>query len=342
MKKIKIIQIGVLHEHANGIITSLRKMPEVFDILGYVDDRSFSVTPTFGDYPGKYTEPYEGLRQMTLKEALNHPEVEAYTVEVPNNELVPMALRVLERGLPIHMDKPAGEDIELYAKLLDGCKERKVPFLMGFMFRGNPALKFCRQIVKDGLLGDVLEVEMDMSHDYGGDIYQEYISNFKGGIMYNLGCHNLDFIVALMGRPDRITPFMKTVQGTLPGCLNNTMAVLEYPNALVSVRVNCHKVHGTLHRRLMVAGSKGMFEICPIENIGGELKARLYLKEAAASYKAGDNIISFGIQEDRYVDHLNEFAQMIRGEIENPYTYEHDYLAHQVILAAAGYNKWSK
>ena len=342
MKKVKIIQVGVQHEHANGIIESLRKMPDVFEILGFVDDRSFAKTPTFAENPVKFTEPYKGLTEFTLEEALNHPEVEAYAIEVPNNDLVPTALRFLERGLPLHMDKPAGEDLELYGKLLDGCKARKVPFQMGFMFRGNPALKFCREIVRKGLLGDVLEVEMDMSHDYGGDIYQEYISNVKGGIMYNLGCHNLDFIVALMGSPDRVTPFRKNVKGTLSSCINNTMAVLEYPNALVSVRVNCHKAHGTLFRRLLGAGEAGFFELCPCENIGGELKANLYLKEAAGEYKSGNNVISFGIQADRFVDHLMEFAQMVRGEIENPYTYEHDYLVHKVTLAAAGCLKWSK
>ena len=42
MRKLKVIQIGIQHEHAPGKMDSLRKMEDTFDIIGYVDDRSFS------------------------------------------------------------------------------------------------------------------------------------------------------------------------------------------------------------------------------------------------------------------------------------------------------------
>jgi hypothetical protein len=37
-----------------------------------------------------------------------------------------------------------------------------------------------------------------------------------------------------------------------------------------------------------------------------------------------------------------ELAKMINGEMENPYTYEHDYLVQEVVLAASGYKTWRK
>ena len=143
MDRIRIAQIGITHEHANGKMYSLRKLSEVFDIVGYVDDREFSKSPRFGN---DFVKPYEGLRKLTLDEAFNMPGLQAVTVEVPNNELVPVALRCMERNLAMHMDKPGGEDLALYKTLLDGCKERNLPFQMGFMFRGNPALQFCKPI----------------------------------------------------------------------------------------------------------------------------------------------------------------------------------------------------
>ena len=50
--------------------------------------------------------------------------------------------------------------------------------------------------------------------------------------------------------------------------------------------------------------------------------------------------MDFGIQRDRYADQLLELARIIRGEMANPYTYEHDYLVQEVLLAAAGYTPW--
>ena len=343
MKKLKVIQIGIQHEHAGGKMDTLRKMPDVFDVVGFVDDRSFSGTAVYLEREEQWTQPYAGLRSLSLDEALNYPDLDAVLVEVPNNDLVDVAMLCMEKGLPMHMDKPGGEDLEKYKRLLDGCKARSIPFQMGFMYRGNPAMNFCRKLVQEEILGDILEIDMDMSHDYGGERYQQYLASFKGGVMYNLGCHCIDFIVSLLGSPENVTPFLKTVRGTLPGTYNNTMAVLEYENTLVSIRVNAHKGAGSGQRRLVVSGRNGTFELSPHERIGGsELTAVLRLRNDRGEYKAGINPLTFGRQADRYINQLNEFAQVIRGEVTPSYSYEHDYLVHKVTLAAAGCIKWSK
>ena len=343
MRKLKVIQIGIQHEHAAGKMDTLRKMEDIFEVVGFVDDRSFSKTAVYLEREEFLTKPYSGLPSFTLEEALNYPGLDAVLVEVPNNDLVDIAMLCMEKGLPMHMDKPGGEDLAQYKRLLDGCKTRDLPFQMGFMYRGNPAMNFCRKLVQDDILGDILEVEMDMSHDYGGERYQRYLASFKGGVMYNLGCHGIDFIVSLLGRPEEVTPFLKTVRGTLPGALNNTMAVLEYENALVTMRANAHKGAGSWQRRLLVSGRAGTFELTPHERFdGNELTAVLRLKEDRGEYKRGVNPLTFGRQQDRYIDQLTEFAQVIRGEVTPAYSYEHDYLVHEVTLAAAGCIKWSK
>ena len=109
MKKINIIQIGICHEHAAGKFASLKKRSDLFNLIGYVDERSFCKTPYCPDTfsPNEY----DGYRHFTLDEALNHPGLEAVTVEVPNNDLVPVALQCMERELAMHMDKPAGETL---------------------------------------------------------------------------------------------------------------------------------------------------------------------------------------------------------------------------------------
>ena len=175
MKKIRIAQIGICHEHASGKIVSLKRLPEVFEIVGVVNDMESSKTPRCGT---PSLEPYKDLRWMTEEEVLNTPDLDAVVVEVPNNELVSVALRCMERNLPMHMDKPAGEDPALYRKLLDGCRERNLPFQMGYMFRGNPAFQFCIRAIREKLLGEVFEIEADMNHCYGGEEYQEYIGKF--------------------------------------------------------------------------------------------------------------------------------------------------------------------
>jgi predicted dehydrogenase len=339
MKKIKIGQIGVCHEHASGKINTLRKMPDVFEIVGVVDDRGSSAAK----FAGGDLKPYEDLKWLTEEELFNTPGLQAVTVETPNLNLVPTALCCMEHNLAMHMDKPGGDDLELFAKLRKGCEERKLPFQMGYMFRGNPAMQWCLKAVHNGWLGEIFEVQGSMSHNYGGDAYQEYLGNFKGGIMFNLGCHQIDLIIAMLGRPKNITPFLKSAPGWPDTIKNNCLTVIEYPNCTVTLRACSLEVNGLGHRRFKLCGTKGSIELCPLERFDGKpLLMDLSLKEDIPGYAAGNHVVDFGIIRDRYESQLLELAKIINGEMENPYTYEHDYLVQEVVLAAAGYTKWEK
>ena len=254
MKKIKIGQIGICHEHAAGKIVSLKRLPDVFEIAGVVDDRESSKGARF--LPAELLKPYEGLKFMTEEELFKVPGLQAVTVEVPNTDLVPTALRCMERGLAMHMDKPGGEDLAQFGRLLDGCKTRNLPFQMGYMFRGNQAMQWTMNAVRQGWLGDIFEVQAGMSHNYGGDDYQQYMGKFRGGIMFNLGCHLIDLIITMLGRPDEITPFLKSTPGLPDAIKNNCLTIMEYPHANVTLRACSLEVDGLNLRRFKVCGTK--------------------------------------------------------------------------------------
>lgn len=73
---------------------------------------------------------------------------------------------------------------------------------------------------------------------------------------------------------------------------------------------------------------------------GKPLQLQLTLLKGNEEYSAGSHIVDFGIHNDRYEAQLLDLAKFIRGEMKNPYTYEHDFLTQQVVMAASGYKKW--
>ena len=199
MKPLNVIQIGICHEHANGKFDTLRKCPDCFNLVGVVDERPFSHTPRCHEYTYILEQ---APRVLTLDEALNWNGLDAVLIEVPNLDLAPVAIPFAEKGVPMHCDKPCGEAMEPYRTLLDICTRKNLPFQMGYMFRGNPAVRFAVQAVKDGILGEIFEFQADMNHCYGGEPYQDYIGKFRGGIMFNLGCHLIDIYLRIQeGRP---------------------------------------------------------------------------------------------------------------------------------------------
>ncbi len=335
MEKIKIGQIGICHEHASAKMKTLRLLPEIFEIVGVVDDRA----TTAAKFAGSNLTHYEGLKWLTEDELFNTPGLQAVLVETPNLDLVPAAFRCLERNLAIHMDKPGGDELEMFGKLRRGYEERNLPFQMGYMFRGNPAMQWVREHKE--YLGEIFEIQASMSHNYGGDDYQEYIGKFSGGIMFNLGCHLIDFVISLMGRPTGVTPFLKSAPGWPDRIKNNAIAIMEYPNATATLRACSLEVDGLNRRRMKICGTKGSVDFCPLERFDGKvLEMNLVLKDGNAEYTAGSHTLNFGPIRDRYEDQLLELVQMIRGEIPNPYNYQHDYLVQEVLLAASGYTKW--
>jgi len=337
MNRIKIGQIGICHEHAGAKMNALRRLPDVYEVVGVVDDRATQAARFEKDE----TKSYTGLAWMTEEELLAYPGLQAVCVETPNGDLVPTALRCMERNLPMHLDKPGGEDLALFRQLLDGCRQRQLPLQMGYMFRHNPAMQFCLKAVRENWLGGIFEVQANMSHNYGGEAYQHYLSIFRGGIMFNLGCHLIDFIAALLGRPARVTPILKSTPGYGDDVKNNGLVVLEYPHATATLRACSMEVDGLNRRSLKICGTKGTIELSPLERFDGQpLLLRLTLLEDHETYPAGTHTIDFGTHEDRYVDQLSELAAIIRGELTNPYNYEHDDLVQEVILAASEIEQW--
>lgn len=312
---------------------SLRLLPEIFEVVGVVDDRHSQSAA----FPSASLAVYEGLPWLSEEEMLNSPGLQAVCVETANLDLVPTALRCLEKSLPIHMDKPGGDDLALFRKLREGCEQRGLPFQIGYMFRSNPAMLWIRNAVKQGLFGDIFEIQAGMSHCYGGDAYQDYLGKFQGGIMFNLGCHLIDLIVSLLGRPQKVIPVLKSTSGLPDAITNNAVAILEYPHAIVNLHACSKEVDGLEKRKLKVCGTKGSVELSPLECFDGRsLKMHLHLSEGTALIPAGSQTLDFGVTRDRYRDHLLEFAGMIRGEIPNPYDAAHDCLVQEVLLAAAG------
>lgn len=342
MDRIKIGQIGICHEHAAGKMNSLRLLTEVFEVIGVVDD-SNTTAARFGGFDIKPDESnaYEGVNWMSEDELLNYPGLQAVVVETPNADLVPTALRCMERNLPMHTDKPGDENLALFRQLLDGCKARGLPFQMGYMFRANPAMQWCLKAARAGWLGDIFEVQANMSHDYGGEEYQQYLGNFRGGILFNLGCHLIDFVVALLGRPHHIVSILKSAPDYPEHIKNNGLCILEYPHATATLRACSKEVGGLERRRLKICGTKGSIELSPLERFDGQpLVMSLVLKEGNPEYTAGMHTVDFGICADRYVEQLREFAKLIRGNVANPYSWKHDSLVQDVLLSASGYTAW--
>ena len=332
-KPLRALFYGQTHEHAPGKLETLKKMRDEYEIVAIVDDFPRR-SPMYRDQKWD-TADYPIVSES---EAWKIPGIDVGFVEVTNCDLMEIAAKFAERGIPMHCDKPCGEDFDKYRRVVETCRAKNIPMQIGYMYRTNPALKFVWDFVRAGHLGEIGFIEADMNHAYNHGNYAEYMQTFKGGILYSLGCHLVDMVEPMVkGDPVKVTRVLKSAFGYPAGGRTDGLALMEFPETNVVVRTACEMPGGILSRRLRVDGTNGTVDLCPIERFDGEeLTLVLTLREAAGGCPAGRQVLRFGVQTDRYEGQLRELAAVVRGERPNGQDYDRDLRVHELTLKMVG------
>lgn len=324
---IKIGQIGIGHNHGAAKMQAVRKFPELFEVVGYAEENEEWVEKRGN------LKAYQGLERLSVDEVIEKSD--AVLIETDVWDLTGTAQKCADAGKHIHMDKPASGTLEEYKHLLDTAKDKQLVVQLAYMYRYNPAVQKCIELIREGKLGEIYSINAEMSTFHPNE-YKQWLTNFGGGIMYILGSHLVDLIVYLLGKPDKITSFLKHTGLDGIDFADNNLAVLEYEKALARVFVSSVEVNGFGRRQFMVSGSKGTVNICPIERP----LTMTYSDTSIADATYEDRKINFSFEDNtadgRYDEMMKDFYAYIKGTKENPFTYEHDYAVQEVLNEIVG------
>ena len=324
---IRLGQIGIGHNHGEVKMLAARKFPDLFEIVGFAEENEDWIAKRGG------LKGYEGLKRLTVDEVL--AQSDAVLVETDVWNLTATAQKCIDAGKHIHMDKPASGTLAEYKHLLDTAKAKNLVVQLGYMYRYNPAVQKCLELVREGKLGEIYSINAEMStfHPVG---YKEWLTHFNGGIMYILGSHLVDLIVSLLGKPDRVTSYLKHTGLDGLDFADNDLAVLEYDKALARIFVSSVEVNGFGRRQFVVSGSKGTVNICPLERP----ITMTYSDRAIANMTYEDRKIVLPFEDNtasgRYDRMMLDFYAYITGEKQNPFSYEHDYAVQEVLSEIVG------
>ncbi len=251
-------------------------------------------------------------------------------METRVRDLLDNAEACVAAGMHVQIDKPAGESLPQLKRILDAAAKKKLLVQMGYMYRYNPAVMLLREFLKKGWLGEVFEVHTVMSKvvDPAG---RKRLVEYPGGMMFELGCHVLDLVVGILGKPKDVTAFNLHSSRLDDKLLDNMLAVLSYPRTTASVKATALEVEGTARRHLVVCGTEGTFHIQPLDSPG----AVVSLSQARGEYKKGTQEVKFP-KYVRYVDDAADMAKVIRGEKTSDFSAEHDLAVQETLLKACG------
>jgi predicted dehydrogenase len=321
--RLRIGQIGTGHAHADGKLAVLRRSPD-FELVGVVEPDAALRTAA------QRRKDYQGVRWMTEAELLATPGLRAVAVETEVKDLLAVGTRGVEAGLHVHLDKPAGESLGEFARLLALAGRRGVTVQLGYMFRYNPAFELALRAVREGWLGRVFSVEAVMGKAISA-AERAKLRRYRGGAMFELGCHLIDAAVAVLGRPARVTPVARSVAPAGDAFPDHQVALLEYPEATVTVSSALVEVGGNTRRQFVVCGETGTVEIRPLEPPA----VRLALAAARGGFRAGNQAVPL-VARPRYEADFADLARVIRGEKPFGWSAEHDLAVQETVLRASG------
>ena len=203
-----------------------------------------------------------GARAFTDGERLiREAGVEAVIIATPHYFHPPLAQCAAQHGVHVLSEKPVGVSVAAADAMIESCKAAGV--LLGVMFqqRTEASRRKMKQMLGDGVLGDLHRVSMAVPW-YRSQAYYDsgsWRGTWKGeggGILMNQAPHSLDQFVWLGGVP-------RTVQGIAGTRLHNVevettaLSIFDYGDGKVGwLYVSTAEVPGG--ERIEVAGDQGI------------------------------------------------------------------------------------
>ena len=326
MRRIRIAQIGTSkYSHGNSIFKTLIKLNDCFEIAGYAMPEGEKEK-----FPENMSL-FSNYKEMTVDEIMNDKSIEAVAIETEEIYLTKYALEAAKNKKHIHMEKPGGCDSGEFEKLIEAVRKNKLVFHTGYMYRYNPVISELIREAKIGELGDIISIEADMSC-FHTDEAKKWLKTFKGGMMFFLGCHLIDIILRIQGKPEEIIPFNTSTGINEIDSEDFGMVVFKYKKGVSFAKTSASKKGGYARRNIIVTGTKKTVEICPTEMFSGNgMQYTEYIECTGEDWAAvGERKRSE--EYDRYESMMKSYAEMVRGEKENPYSYDYELELYKTVL----------
>jgi predicted dehydrogenase len=326
---LKLVMLGMWHTHADGIVRQAVAHPKEFALVGFHDPDAKVVAER-----RKQWQPIvPGFRVFDTAKELLAQECDGVVVEGRVHENLALARLALESGRPVMLEKPAGDDLLGYRKLIDLAQRKHLRVQMIYLFRYMSAVQEMLKRVRKGELGRVYEFRARLPKDLATyDRFVEELKPYKGGMFFEMAGHVLDMMVAILGKPKEVRPFLAHHHTAGPkDYVDNGVAVFGYDHAFGIIEVPALEVVPH-QRRIEVYGTEGAV-IIPHLGSGHLPNKNVQPVEVSRKGKPAWERLDLEAAALQIQD-LREFAACVSGEKDPDFSFEHDLTVQESLLEA--------
>ena len=140
---------------------------------------------------------YDGWKEMAAD-----PDIQAVSIVVPNALHHEIGMEMLRQGKHVLMEKPLAVNAVQAAELVAQARTHGVLLATGHMWRFHREVEFARQVVADGILGDIVQTKSYGLHlRWGPSGWFTQPELAGGGALIDMGVHAIDTARWILGEP---------------------------------------------------------------------------------------------------------------------------------------------
>jgi predicted dehydrogenase len=142
-------------------------------------------------------------------------EVDAFYNLGPNHVHAEPSIAALEAGTPVLSEKPLSNDLRSAERMAEAAESAGVPTATAFNYRFVPAIRYAKNLIEDGELGEI--------HHFRGTYMQDWLADPEApwswrnsaemagsGALGDLGAHTIDLARFLVGDVERVSGHLQT------------------------------------------------------------------------------------------------------------------------------------
>lgn len=197
------MRIGVIGYggRARGVLGIIDKLNAGAQVAAITDVRNDEIKQQLGEHAASvafYTDPDEMLDKEKLDGVLIGTRCSLHAR---------MAIKVLERNLPLYLEKPVATNMADLLALKAAGERSSSEVVVSFPLRVTPLVRLAKEIVDSGKIGTVEHVQAWNNVPYGACYYQGWYrdENETQGLFLQKATHDFDYINHILGyKPVRI------------------------------------------------------------------------------------------------------------------------------------------
>ncbi len=145
-------------------------------------------------------------RVVDMDDILKDPEIDGVIIEGWTYNMRRLTEASADAGKAVLLEKPASDTVENMAAIVEAHKKSKTLVQIGYMMRQSPRVRDIKKILADGTLGRTTVCKFHVSVPAPDAVTPWFnIDSDIGGVLFEDGCHMMDIVLHLLGKPKRLS-----------------------------------------------------------------------------------------------------------------------------------------